>query len=77
MGPVGLVGRGSGWPVGLVGPWVWWACGSGGPVSLMGPWVWWILLIAKSPTLRGPTCQGVLGLVFVNNPFKATILSVS
>ena len=23
------------------------------------------MLIAKSPTLRGPTCQGVLGLVFV------------
>ena len=44
----------SGGPVGLVGPWVWWAHGSGG-------FCW--LLIAKSPTLRGPTCQGVLGLV--------------
>ena len=49
--------------MGRVGPLVWWARGSGGPVGLMGPWVWWILLIAKSPTLRGPTCQGVLGLV--------------
>ena len=54
MGPVGLVGRGSGWPVGLVGPWVWWACGSGGFCGV---------LTDKSPTLRGPTCQGVLGLV--------------
>ena len=69
MGPVGLVdpwvwwGCWSGRTVGLVGLWVWWACGSGGPVGLMGPWVWWILLMAKSPTLRGPTCQGVLGLV--------------
>ena len=36
----------SGGPVGLVGPWVWWACGSGGgPVGLMGPWVWRILLV--------------------------------
>ena len=68
-GPVGRVGpwvwwaRGSGGPVGLVGLWVWWARGSDGPMALMGPWLWWILLIAKSPTLRGPTCQGVLGLV--------------
>ena len=49
----------SGGPVGLVGPWVWWAHGSGG-------FCW--LLIAKSPTLRGPTCQGVLGLVFHGFP---------
>jgi hypothetical protein len=51
----------SGGPVGLVGPWVWWAHGSGG-------FCW--LSIAKSPTLRGPTCQGVLGLVF--NRFPGT-----
>ena len=35
MGPVGLVGRGLGWPVGLVGPWVWWACGSDGAIGLV------------------------------------------
>ena len=75
-GPLGLVGllvwwalglvgpwvwwtRGSGGPVGLVGPWVWWARGSGGHVYLVGPWVWW----ARGSTLRGLTCQGVLGLV--------------
>ena len=40
--------------MGRVSPWVWWAHGSGG-------FCW--LLIAKSPILRGPTCQGVLGLV--------------
>ena len=61
-GSVGLVGRGSGWPVGLVGPLVWWACGSvGGPVGQVDLFVF----IAKSPTLRGPTCQGVLGLVLI------------
>ena len=38
----------------LVGPWVWWASGSGGFFGV---------LTDKSPTLRGPTCQGVLGLV--------------
>ena len=59
MGPVGLVGLLVWWALGLVGPWVWWACGSGGPVGLVGPWVWW----ARGSTLRGPTCQGVLGLV--------------
>ena len=61
-GPLGLVGllvwwawwdRGSGGPVGLVGPW------SGGHVYLVGPLVWW----ARGSTLRGLTCQGVLGLV--------------
>ena len=41
---MGLVGRGSGGPVGLV--------------CLLG------VLTDKSQTLRGPTCQGVLGLVF-------------
>ena len=45
--------------MGLVGLWVWWPRGSGGPVGLVGPWVWW----ARGSTLRGPTCQGVLGLV--------------
>ena len=83
MGPVGLVDpwvwwgcwsggpwawwdRGSGGPVGLVGPWVWWARGSGGPVGLVGPWVWW----ARGSTLRGPTCQGVLGLVYRYQIYK-------
>ena len=46
-------------PVGLVGPWVWWACWSGG---------FCVVLTDKSPTLRGPTCQGVLGLVFHRFP---------
>ena len=59
--------------------WVGLACGSGGPVGLLvGPWVWWAhgsggfgcLLIAKSPTLRGPTCQGVLGLVLTTLGMK-------
>ena len=56
---VGLA-RGSGGPVGLVGLWVWWARGSDGPMGLVD-FGW--LLTDKSPTLRGPTCQGVLGLV--------------
>ena len=57
-------------------PWVyvllalltWWACGfGGGPVGLVG------LLVSggfydKSQTFRGPTCQGVLGLVFHRFP---------
>ena len=38
---------------------VWWSRGSGGPVGLVG------VLTDKSPTLRGPKCQGVLGLVFI------------
>ena len=50
----------SGGLVGLVvGPWVWWACWSGGFCGV---------LTDKSPTLRGPTCQGVLGLVFHRFP---------
>ena len=52
----------------LVGPWIWWAVG-----LVVGPWVWWAcwssgfcgVLTDESPTLRGPTCQGVLGLVNV------------
>ena len=43
----------------VVGPWVWWACWSGGFCGV---------LTDKSPTLRGPTCQGVLGLVFHRFP---------
>ena len=44
------------WARGTGGPWVWlWACGSGGFCGV---------LTDKSPILRGPTCQGVLGLVF-------------
>ena len=53
-------------PVGLVGPLVGLARGSGlagGHGS--GGFCW--LLIAKSPTLGGPTCQGVLGLVKRNH----------
>ena len=47
-------------PVGLVGLWVWWwARGSGGFCGV---------LTDKSPTLRGPTCQGVLGQVFHRFP---------
>ena len=56
LGSGGAVGL-----VGLVGPWVWWARGSGGHVYLVGPWVWW----ARGSTLRGLTCQRVLGLVFL------------
>ena len=64
-------------PVGLVGPWVGLARGSGGPVGLVvGLLVWWAcwsggfcgMLTDKSPTLRGPTYQGVLGLVFHRFP---------
>ena len=63
--------RGSGWPVGLVGPLVWWACGSvGGPVGQVDLFVF----IAKSPTLRGPTCQGVLGLVL--NEVRVFLLNI-
>ena len=49
--------------MGLVGPWVWLACGSGGPVGLVGLLGLLGVLTDQSPTLRGPTCQGVLGLV--------------
>ena len=67
VGPVGLIGPLSGGLVGLVVQWIWWAVG-----LVVGPRVWWAcgsggfcgVLTAKSPTLRGPTCQGVLGLVF-------------
>ena len=54
-----------------------WPCWSGGPLGLVvGPWVWWASgsggfcgeLTDKSPTLRGPACQGVLGLVFHRFP---------
>ena len=58
-GPLGLVGLLVWWALGLVGPWVWWACGSGGFCGV---------LTDKSPFLRGPTCQGVLGLVFHRFP---------
>ena len=54
--------------MGLVGPVVCCACGSGlagGHGS--GGFCW--VLIAKCPTLRGPTCQGVLGLVFIYLPW--------
>ena len=50
----GGLARGSGEAVGLVGR------GTG------GPWVWWavgLVLTDKIQTLRGPTCQGILGLV--------------
>ena len=58
----------SGRRLGLVGPWIWLAVG-----LVVGPWVWWAcgsggfcgVSTDKSPTLRGPTCQGVLGLVFL------------
>ena len=67
VGPVGLIGPLSGGLVGLVVQWIWWAVG-----LVVGPRVWWAcgsggfcgVLTAKSPTLRGPTCQGLLGLVF-------------
>ena len=66
VGPVGLIGPLSGGLVGLVVQWIWWAVG-----LVVGPRVWWAcgsggfcgVLTAKSPTIRGPTCQGVLGLV--------------
>ena len=58
-GPLGLVGLLVWWALGLVGPWVWWARGS-------GEFCW--VLTDKSPTLRGPTCQGVLCLVFHRFP---------
>ena len=66
VGPVGLIGPLSGGLVGLVVQWIWWAVG-----LVVGPRVWWAcgsggfcgVLTAKSPTLRGPTCQGLLGLV--------------
>ena len=65
------------WPCWSDWPIVWWACGSSGPMDLVavglvvGPRVWWAcgsggfcgVLTDESPTLRGPTCQGVLGLV--------------
>ena len=71
VGPVGLIGPLSGGLVGLVVQWIWWAVG-----LVVGPRVWWAcgsggfcgVLTAKSPTLRGPTCQGVLGLVFYRFP---------
>ena len=67
VGPVGLIGPLSGGLVGLVVQWIWWAVG-----LVVGPRVWWAcgsggfcgVLTAKSPTLRGPTCQGLLGLVY-------------
>ena len=66
VGPGGLMGPLSGEPVGLVDPWIWWAVG-----LVVGPQIWWAcgsggfcgVLTDKSPTLRGPTCQGVLGLI--------------
>ena len=71
VGPVGLMGPLSGGPVGLVDPWIWWAVG-----LVVGLQIWWAcgsggfcgVLTDKSPTLRGPTCQGVLGLVFHRFP---------
>ena len=68
VGPVGLIGPLSGGLVGLVVQWIWWAVG-----LVVGPRVWWAcgsggfcgVLTAKSPTLRGPTCQGLLGLVYI------------
>ena len=68
VGPVGLIGPLSGGLVGLVVQWIWWAVG-----LVVGPRVWWAcgsggfcgVLTAKSPTLRGPTCQGLLGLVLL------------
>ena len=68
VGPVGLIGPLSGGLVGLVVQWIWWAVG-----LVVGPRVWWAcgsggfcgVLTAKIPTLRGPTCQGLLGLVLI------------
>ena len=48
----------------------------------MGLWVWWWargsggfcgVLTDKSPTLRGPTCQGVLGLVWMAACFRSIV----
>ena len=72
VGPVGLIGPLSGGLVGLVVQWIWWAVG-----LVVGPRVWWAcgsggfcgVLTAKSPTLRGPTCQGLLGLVDIFDNF--------
>ena len=70
VGPGGLMGPLSGEPVGLVDPWIWWAVG-----LVVGPQIWWAcgsggfcgVLTDKSPTLRGPTCQGALGLVVIKD----------
>ena len=36
-------------PLGLVGPWVWWARGSGGPLGLFGPWTWLAVGLVVGP----------------------------
>ena len=80
VGPVGLIGPLSGGLVGLVVQWIWWAVG-----LVVGPRVWWAcgsggfcgVLTAKSPTLRGPTCQGLLGLVSLGFGFFMNFWPVS